>query len=95
MISQLPLRAFENNKLENLMSRKQLLGALLSRHPQAVCPRQKLRLVDDVRRAHRHRSRARSRAAALMLHTFHGPQAHESMPPDREGDNMSGDGHVR
>jgi hypothetical protein len=46
MISQLPLWASENNKLEDLISRMQLTGALLSRHPQAVCPRQKLRPVD-------------------------------------------------
>ena len=48
MISQLLLRAFENNKLENLISRKQLPGALLSHHPQAVYPRQKLGPVDNV-----------------------------------------------
>jgi hypothetical protein len=95
MISQLPLRASENIKLESLISRMQLTGALLSRHPQAMCPRQKLRPVDDVSRAHRHRSRARSRAAALISITLHGPQAHESMPPDPKGDNMSGDAHVR
>jgi hypothetical protein len=68
MISQLPLRASENNEPESLISRMQLPGALVSRHPQAVCPRQKLLPVDDVASAHRHRSRTRFRAAALMLH---------------------------
>jgi hypothetical protein len=92
MISQLPLRAAENDRLESLISRLQLRGALLSRHPQAVCPPQKLRPLDDVNRAHRHRSRTRSPAAALMLHN---PQARESMPPDPKGENMSGDAHVR
>jgi len=48
MISQLPLWASETNKLEDLISRMQLTGALLSRHPQAACSRQKLRPLDNV-----------------------------------------------
>jgi hypothetical protein len=68
MISQPPVWASENNKLENLISRMRLPGALLSHHPQAMCQRRKLLPVDNVSRAHRHRSRTRSRAAALMLY---------------------------
>ena len=68
MISQLPLRAPENNKLENLISRMQLTGALLSRHPQAVCPRQKLRPVDNVSPCAPPQRPDSFQAAALMVH---------------------------
>jgi hypothetical protein len=68
MISQPPVQASENNKLENLISRMQLPGALLSHDSQAMCPRREPWPVDDLSRAHRHISRTRSRAAALMPH---------------------------
>jgi hypothetical protein len=68
MISQLPSRASENNKLENLISRMQLTGGVLSRHPQAVCPRQKLRPVDIVTLCAPPRKPDLFQAAALMLH---------------------------
>jgi hypothetical protein len=69
MISQLPLRAFENNRLENLISRMQLTGGLLSRHPQAACPRQKLRPVDNVSSCAPPLKPDSFQAAALMLHS--------------------------
>jgi len=47
MISQLPLRASENNTLE-LFSQMQLSPALLRRYRQSLCPHQKLRPVDNV-----------------------------------------------
>ena len=68
MISQLLLRASGNKTPGDLISQMQLSPALLRRYRQAVCPRQKLRPVDNVSPLHRNSSRTRSRAAALMLH---------------------------
>jgi hypothetical protein len=96
MISQLPLWASENNKLEDLISRMQLTGALLSRHPQAVCPRQKLRPVDTVSPYAPPSKPNCSRGGGFDApYPLHGPQARESMPLDLKGENMSGDAHVR
>ena len=90
MISQLRSRASQNKTLEDLISRMQLIGALLSRHPQAVCPAPKATAC-----GRREPVRTAIEAGLVPGGRFDSSMdPRESMPPDLKGDNMSGDAHV-
>jgi hypothetical protein len=70
MISELPLRASENNEPESLISRMQSSLALLSRYRRAVGPRQKLGPVDGVSPCLPPQKPDSFPGGALMLHNL-------------------------